>query len=496
MMKEEPTEASTRYGYGGSNPEISACTGNVHKSVVISRFSTARVKVKIWGRTPQQGAEKKASGAMPTTHIERRLGLRIPNVTIVGDYRIRGLQKPPLMSLRFRNRNFLIIAFLLAMAACHLALWIRLMPQLRNGFQDFTIFYTGAQLLRTGQASHLYDLATQYRMQQSFTNVPIRSGPLPFNHPPFEAFFFLPFTFFRYWQAYCIWTLLNLGMLAWSGRLLVSHFSQFERISPSLAFLSAIAFFPIAIGTIQGQDVILLLLLVVLALVSIDRKREVLGGAILAAGLFRPQLAVPLIVLFAFRRWRILLGVLPVTAVLGGITVAYLGWNGPADYVRFVLHLEGTHARAFGVERVPNFRGLFMDLPGLDPAGPVAHSLIFLSSAIVFLLALSKLRSSRAPVIEFFGLAIVTSILVSFHALVYDLSVIYPIALVLLARLMKGLGRIRASDLLLTLLLFLTPLYVTLLHIVDCFFWFSLVVLWLYIELLPGRLAPQVPVPA
>jgi hypothetical protein len=98
------------------------------------------------------------------------------------------------MTAFVRSRRFLVAIFLLAMTLCNLTLLFRVMPLLRSGYQDFTIYYTGARLLRNGQAPALYDLATQYRMQLTFAHVAIRKGPLPYNHPPFEALLFVPFT--------------------------------------------------------------------------------------------------------------------------------------------------------------------------------------------------------------------------------------------------------------------------------------------------------------
>jgi hypothetical protein len=172
------------------------------------------------------------------------------------------------------KRKFLVAAFLLAMTFCNLTLLFRVMPLLRNGYQDFTIYYTGARLLRNGQASALYNLSTQYRTQLTFAHVPIRQGPLPFNHPPFEALLFVPFTLLDYWPAYLLWTALNLIMLAASVTLLRGHFPQFAAVPPIVSGLGATAFFPMAMGIIQGQDVILLQLLFVLAVICLDQGKD------------------------------------------------------------------------------------------------------------------------------------------------------------------------------------------------------------------------------
>jgi len=389
------------------------------------------------------------------------------------------------MTAFVQKRMFLVVAFLLAMTFCNFTLLFRVLPSLRNGYQDFTIFYTGGRLLRNGQASALYDLATQYRTQLTFAHVPIRQGPLPFNHPPFEALLFVPFTLLEYWPAYLLWSALNVIMLAVSVTLLKKHFPQFAAIPAIILGLGATGFFPVAIGIIQGQDMVLLLLLFVFAAISLDRGNDALAGASLAAGLFRPQLAVPLVVLFAIRRWRVLIGFVPVALVLAGISVAIMGWRGPLDYVRFVLHLEGTSAaRAFGPEAVPNLRGLVAELLGGSVSGAWTGLLILVSSLVVFFLALRRIRNGPDSVIYSSGLAAVTTILVSFHALMYDLSLLLPISLFLLFRTVNAEREtIDARAILLVSLLFMSPLYIFLWLVVERFYWFSLILLWLYFYL-------------
>ncbi len=388
-----------------------------------------------------------------------------------------------------RNRKFFVAAFLLAMTLCNLIPLFRVMPLLRNGYQDFTIYYTGARFLRNGQASALYNLAAQYSMQLTFTHVPIRQGPLPFNHPPFEALLFVPFTLLNYWPAYLLWTALNLIMLAVSVIFLKRHFSQLSDVSPLVLGLGATAFFPVAIGIMQGQDVILLLLLFVLAVISLDRGNDAMAGALLAAGIFRPQFVVPFVVLLALRRWRIFIGFAPVALVLAGFSVAIMGLRGPLDYARFVLHLEGTDARGFGLEAVPNLRGLIANLPGVNPSSPWVSLLIFASSLVVLFVALRRIRSGRDSILFVSNLAAVTAVMVSFHALVYDFTLLLPLLLLSLSKIV-GVGgesldgeKIDARTTLLVVFLFLSPLYILLLLVVGHFFLYSLILLGLYLRM-------------
>jgi glycosyl transferase family 87 len=393
-----------------------------------------------------------------------------------------------------QKRRVFLVAFLVAMTVCNMILAFRLIPKMRNGYQDFTIFYTGARLIRDGQAAVLYNLAAQYRMQQTFTNVPIRLGPLPFNHPPFEALFFVPFTFLSYWSAYLLWTGLNILMFGSTAILLKTRVPQFAAVSPVILGVGATAFFPTAIALIQGQDVILLLLLFVMAIICLDQRRDAVAGILLGLGLFRPQFVVPVVILLAVRRWRILIGFAPVAILLAGITVAVMGWSGPLDYGRFVLHLEGTQARAFGPEAVPNLRGLILQIPGLNAAGLPAHLLILASSITAFLLALRRIQKGRDSILFVSSLAAVTTILVGYHSLVYDLSFLLPMALLLLDRTVGIGGRsVEPSTVMAALLFFLTPLYLFLYLVTDSLYLFSLLLLWCLFSLLRTPAPAEVP---
>ncbi|MGA7080569.1 MAG: glycosyltransferase family 87 protein [Terriglobales bacterium] len=394
-----------------------------------------------------------------------------------------------------QKRRFFITVFLLAMTFCNLFLPFQQLSSLRNGYQDFTIYYMSGLLLRNGQASDLYNPDTQYRTQAGFTHVPTRLGPVPYNHPPFEALLFVPFTLLEYWPAYLVWTALNLIMLAISVLILRRQFPQLGAVPPLVLGLGATAFFPVVSGIFQGQDVILLLFLFVLAVVCLDRGKDALAGAGLAAGLFRPHLIVPVVILLAVRRWRVLLGFAPVALALAGISVAIMGWRGPLDYLRFVLRVEKTVCPGcFGPQAAPNLRGLFANLPGLRASASWTTLLIFASSATVFFVALYRVRNRRDSILFTSSLAAVTTILISFHAIVYDLTLLLPMVLLLLSHTVGvGATKIDPPRILLLVLLFLTPLYIFLLFAVDRFFWFSLVLLWLYVRMVLIPAPAEVP---
>jgi len=381
-----------------------------------------------------------------------------------------------------RKRKFRITAFLFATACCNLVLLFQVVPKLRNGYQDFAIYYTAGKLLREGRAAALYDMGAQYQTQLTFANVPIRHGALPFNHPPFEALLFVPFTLLGFWPAYLLWTALSLGMLATCVALL-RRFPAIRAVHPALLGTGALAFFPLINGLLQGQDSILLMFLAVAALTCLDKGADAAAGAWLAAGLFRPHMVVPLALLLAVRRWRVLVGFVPVALALLGVTVAIMGWGGPLAYTRFVLFVEGARIGNFGPQVVPNLRGLIGSLLG-NVSRPLSALLIASSSVAAFGVTLRRIRKGGDSLSYSFCLALVTTILVCFHAHSYELTLLLPLFLFLLAALVASGSAPSPTRALLLFLLAFTPLYMYLLYQVGHFFWFSLVVLWLFFRLL------------
>lgn len=383
-----------------------------------------------------------------------------------------------------QKRNFLITAFLLGISCCNLTFLSWCAPYLRDGHQDFVIYYTAGRILHDGKSAALYDPSLQDEVQRSFTHVPRRLHAIPYNHPPFEALLFVPFTLLKFFPAYLLWTAVNLIMLAVSV-LVLRRFPKIGGLPPAQIGLGCAAFFPIVIGMIQGQDIFLLLLLMVLALTCLDQGYDEAAGAWLAGGLFRPHMVIPLVILLAVRRWRVLLGFAPVAVALAGISVMIMGWRWPFAYLDFVLRVERDRSGSFGPQQVPNLRGLITDLPGLHAGGPLVVLLIAAVSLTVLGVALRRMRYGHDSMSYYFCLGIATTILISFHALWYDFTLLLPQVLFLLASLRTAEAReFLSARLLLLFFLFLSPLYMYLEMNVDRIFLIGLILLGLFFRLM------------
>jgi len=395
--------------------------------------------------------------------------------------------------LKFGTRNqCLVTAFLLAMTFSNVALAVRLSGFLRDGYQNFTIFYAAARMVRGGQSSLLYDLPAESRAQEEFApNVRIRQAALPYMHPPFEALLFLPFTFLRYVHAYLLWSVLNGGMVIASMILLRRQFVEVGGLPLAFVVLAATGFLPVVNGLIQGQDSSLLLLLFVVALAATARGNDILAGAALAAGLFKFNLILPLVFLLAVKRPRLLLGFAPVAALLGGVSLAMVGWQGVASYLHFLFHLEHTGAGGAIVgQDMPNVRGMIASLAGGQP-GASLMPIAIACSAIVIGIAWWRLAAIDSVRFDFV-LATTAAILVSYHTFSYDLSLLLPAVLLLFAAPGAGSTRPSGADVVLLVMLYLTSGFDILWPHVNQFCWPVVVLTWLFWKLGSGRPADSI----
>ena len=394
-----------------------------------------------------------------------------------------------------------LTVWLAAMVLIHLWLLSRVRARLEEGYPDFAIFYTAGMIVRSGAGTHLYDSRLQFEIQRQFAPlVDIRQGPLPFNHLPFEAVIFLPFAFLSYLRAYLVWICINLLILVLVIALMRASLPRlFEEYPWYLWIFGCLGFFPIFIALIQGQDVILLLLFYALAFTALSDDREFAAGCWLALGLVKPQLVLPAIfVLLLQKRKRIGLGFLSVAALLAVVSVAVVGWRAFLKYPAYVWSLELSLGRAAIAPSVmPNIRGLVCDLSQQSAGKFVLIIAIALSLlGLIFAAAgWNRTELPNAPNLRF-SLVIIATILASYHAYVYDLSLlIFPILWIseyVAANDLRGSNRTTLLGP--VLILFCSPFYLLLLLRIDHFSAMALVLaLWFFVIIYEIRRGVRVP---
>jgi hypothetical protein len=382
------------------------------------------------------------------------------------------------MSNKLKGRYRFVAIFLIAMVIANGIEFWQQRARILAGYGDFSALYTGGLLLRRGEGKSLYAPHEQWKVQQEFApNVVIREGPMPFVRPPFEALIFLPLTYFSYPAAFVVWSLAKIVLLWFSARILPRP-QPFTRIYPYwLEVALCLGFFPVFLDLFQGQDAILLLLIIAAVLNRLQSGKDVAAGVILALGLFKFHLVVPIVImLWLAGRARILAGFLPGAAALVALSCVISGTGVLSSYPSYILNLNrATGAGFVTAQSMPNLRGLLSAFLGRAPyPGPI--HLLVLPVAIAAIVLTARLWS---PLIKMgfsglglgYCLALLVTILTSYYAYSYDMTMLI-VPLLLLGggfldqpELPTTLRRTIAVGL---LLIICTPLYWALILRFDC----------------------------
>lgn len=323
------------------------------------------------------------------------------------------------------------------MLAMHLMFFWNMRNRIMRGDPDFTAYYTAGTLLRFGRGAQIYQPDAQFRVQQKFTeDGEIRRGPLRYIHPPFEALLFIPFARLPYRAAFILWDIVNFAILIAVAVVLRATTLSNTPLRVWDVLLGLLAFFPVFANFFQGQDAILLLLVVVLALRALNANADLTAGCWLALGLFRFQLVIPLaLLLVLWGRRRVALGFAAIAAALALLSAAIVGWNTLEGYPQYLWFWTSIS----GVGRTPP--SLLPSLLGLVtgwPSSPGMHWLLqplvlILSASLVILAARLKSLARQTTLFRLcFACAVLVALLVGYNTSTYDLSLAaVPVAVVL-----------------------------------------------------------------
>ena len=291
-----------------------------------------------------------------------------------------------------------------------------------DGHTDFRANYSAGYMVRIGKP--LYDYAAEVETQNQA--VSREEVALPFIHPAYEALLYLPLSLFPYIQAYWLWFGLNLGGLALTYHLLREELNPLTAIAPWFPIGVFAAYLPLGAALVQGQDSLLLLLIFALVFsCSLSGERMFVAGVCLGLASFRFQIVAPIFLcLLIWRRWRLVLG-FTVSAVPAAIISIILAGFWPYLHILEGLSTQPIAALHQPVSKMPNLRGLIQSVGGGDTWVLIVSVLVI----SVTLLAGKGLNTSQQ-----FALAIPAAVLVSYHALVHDLCVLFIPAAMLFAQ--------------------------------------------------------------
>ena len=322
------------------------------------------------------------------------------------------------------------ILVLVGCAILNFALLWELRGHMLQGYGDFASFYTAGQIVRSGQSARLYDPRLQWKFQQEFASqVKTRLGPLPYVRPPFEALLFVPFAWLSYPAASVLWLGLNVLLVLTIPVVLPKLELTTNAISTRTAnAVLCLSFFPVGLTLIQGQDAIVLLLILVIALRLLLRSAEYRCGAVLALGLFKFHFVIPLFAIFLlWRKRKVAVGFLAVGSILFLISLLMVRWSGLLLYPKYLWALNQVPdlGMTTGPQNMPNIRGI-LSIWLQDGHTPAAVHWV-LAAIVILGIAISGRMwrgDDRRAVSLAFSFAVVATLLTSYYAKTYDLTLL------------------------------------------------------------------------
>ncbi|MGH9538230.1 MAG: glycosyltransferase family 87 protein, partial [Terriglobales bacterium] len=313
---------------------------------------------------------------------------------------------------------------------------------------------------------------------------------LPFIRPAYQALLFVPFSLLPYRSAYLAFLTVNLVLLGMAYWVLRPHMSNLARVWRFLPVFVFLVFYPILLAMMQGQDSILLLVLLAAALAALEQGQERRAGILLGLGLFKMQIVIPIALLFLlWRRWRFFAGFTLSAGLFSLISLWVVGFAQTAAYARALLsvgtNVAAVHQFPLRVSIMANLRGLFFGLFGARLPAFWIQVLTIVASAFVLLWAALRVDGKKRQA-DAFVIAITVSLIVSYYLFIHDLSVLLVPIVITLDRFIlerpdapaTPLDRaawMSAALLVAPMSIFLIPEHFYLLALVECAFMVTLI---------------------
>jgi hypothetical protein len=332
-------------------------------------------------------------------------------------------------------RRLFLLAGITSLSLCYALLWARMIttPAEYTG-ADFIAFYAAGRIAQGEGPAHAYDLGLIQHYEQNVVGFPIDPTSIsPFLHPPFLLPLLRLVALPNYVLAFILWNLIMLVFLGLGAALLMHDgLSATSPTQTKILLVGILLFFPTFLGLVTGQDNAILYLGAVAWMLGVLKKRDWLAGSGLALMTIRPHLALPLAILFLFRRrqvwWWFLLGI----ALLAIVSLAYAGWGGISGFLQVILVSSVGQNYHTGENHMFNVIGILLRLfPSL--ALPLTNGIGW----GVYLLAIMGMVVwwIRIPQVEgkHLSLAVVLTLLTSPHTHVNDLILLIIPLVTLLA---------------------------------------------------------------
>lgn len=292
-----------------------------------------------------------------------------------------------------------------------------------HGEADFLAFYAAGSMANRGESGDLFNIGKVFSVEQEIRG---RAGGsiLPFVHPAFEAVFFRPLAILSYQLAYLIFLAINLCCLAISLYVLYPPSAWCSNLWAALIPLLFLFFTPVGICLLQGQDTILLLMLLAIAYRLLRADREGLAGIVLGLGTFRFQLVLPIAMLYLiWKKWRVVGGFIASAVLAATMSIGVAGLDSIRAYPALLRQISlglssGAESISLSVwpEQMPNIRGLFSLLFSHTMSHSAVQVLVIAASVSLWVWATVR----KLP----FESCVVVAFLTGYHGNLHDCALL------------------------------------------------------------------------
>ena len=312
-----------------------------------------------------------------------------------------------------------------------------------SGSGDFIAYYTAGKILNSGNTRDLSSFEIQEKIQQQLA-LPGQKIFVPFYHAPYQALLVAPIARLPYPTARLVWAALNLALLFIVFVVLVNILGSTHKLLDGLILTAT---YPTWINSIQGHDAIMSTLILVAVFDCLKNHREGLAGCMLALGLYKPQLVLPLgaMVLYS-RQWGIARTFVIAGFFLACVSVLMLSWQGAIDLFSIVVsgEIRGTLTQA---SHMPNIKGLVILILGSSQLAGLANVITAIIS-MVLLCGCARLCKDgfgpADPTLELkYSFALVTTLLINFHSHAYEFIVLLAALIILFDYVLKVKPKLR-----------------------------------------------------
>jgi Glycosyltransferase family 87 len=290
--------------------------------------------------------------------------------------------------------------------------------------RDFGNFWAAGRLSWLGETALLFDVPAYNAWLGGQLGRPIEGG-LVYSYPPSILLMLMPIGALPYGAALALWTATQFGLAAAA----VQQIAGRDRRAIAFAWAAP----ALALSAFQGQMIVALAALFLIAVVTLDR-RPVLAGICLGVLTIKPQLGVVLgLIVLIERRWTVLFVTVATAAMLIAASVWIGGTSVWTKYAAVTVPLHQKFLSEFTAGFIYFTATPYAFLRGIGVSSAVAMTVHALTAIPLVVLALIywTRQPNRLAAICVVGLV---SVLATPYANIYDLAIpALPLA-ILLAR--------------------------------------------------------------